>query len=241
MMSLFQAEVRKLLTVRSTHIISAIAFVLMVFLSFYINGYQGMMPSPDWLSHLFSDVSSTAVIFAAIVAVLLMGHEYRYNTIFYTLTSANSRGKVLVAKIITVTLYTIALFTVLSAVGVVAFFLGTMLSPNTENTVMAPVVTWRSVVMPLFYTVGFALFGLILISLFRSLIAAIAALFIWPTVEMMLGGLFKENVKFLPFTALEQVQTGAIWSVGKAMILVVVYMVAGWAVVWYLFYKRDAN
>lgn len=241
MMPLFHAEVRKLLTVRSTYIISAIAFVLMIFTSFYINGYQGMMSSPDWLSHLFSDVSSTAAIFAAIVAVLLMGHEYRYNTIFYTLTSVNSRGKVLVAKIITVVLYTIVLFAALSAVGVAAYCLGVMVSPNTENTVMAPVLTWRNVVMPLFYTVGFALFGLILISLFRNLIAAIAALFIWPTVEMMLGGLFKENVKFLPFTALEQVQTGAIWSAGKAMILVVVYMVAGWALVWYLFYKRDAN
>lgn len=241
MIALLRAELRKLFSVRSTYIISAIALVLVAFLSFYIDGYRGMMSPPEWLGYLLQNISTVIAIFVAIVAILLMGHEYRYNTIMYTLTSANSRTKVLLAKICTIVLFAFGFTLIAWAIGVFGFWLGVTISPNELQGWTPPKAAWDSVWRGLFFVTGFGLLGLLFAFLFRNLVGAIAALFILPTVEGLLTPLLKENVKYLPFSMMEQVHTGSTWKPLTAAFLFAAYMAAAWLLAWYLFTRRDAN
>ena len=112
MVAILKAEFRKLLTVRSTYFISFFAIALSIFLSFYLSGWRASpadVLSPSYLQNVMGTVISLLPSFGALVAILLIAHEYRYNTIMYTLTSSNSRSKVLIAKLITVTAYVLVL------------------------------------------------------------------------------------------------------------------------------------
>jgi len=241
MIPLLRAECRKLLSVRSTYVISAIALLLVAFLSFYTEGYRGLFAHEMWLIDLIANVSTTITIFVAIIAILLMGHEYRYSTITYTLTSANSRTKVMFAKILTVFGFTL-LFTVVAWIlAVLAYLAGMSLSPNEGQMWVTPELTWASIWRGAYLVVGFGLIGLLLAFLFRHLVGAIAALFIWPTVEMLLSPLLKENARYLPFSLLEQVHGGNIWSPVTAAFLFAAYLATLWLIAWYIFSKRDAN
>ena len=241
MIALLRAECRKLLTVRSTYIISIIALLLIGFLSFYIEGFRGMIPFPNWFMSLIGNVSTTISIFVAIVAILLMGHEYRHNTIMYTLTSANSRTKVMFAKIITVIGYALSLTVIAWVLAVFAYWLGVTLSPNELQQWITPTIEWSGVWRGAFFVVGFGLIGLLLAFLFRNLVGAIAALFILPTVEGLLSPLLKDNVRYLPFSMLEQVHSGMVGAPRTAAFLFLAYLAAAWLIAWYLFTRRDAN
>ncbi len=240
MIALLRAECRKLFTVRSTYVISILALLLVAFLAFYVEGFKGLISDPNWLVNLISNVSTTISIFIAITAILLMGHEYRYNTIMYTLTSANSRTKVLLAKIITVAWYAVAFTLITWVLAALSYWLGTAVSPHPELFV-APDFLWSEIWQSLFFVVAYALMALFLVFLFRHVVGAIAALFILPTVEALLTALLKDNAKYLPFGTLEQVHTGAIWSPSAAAFLFTAYLVGAWLIAWYLFIRRDAN
>lgn len=241
MTALLRAEFRKLLTVRSTYIIATIALLLVGFLAFYAEGYKGVGASPYWLSNIFGGVSTTIAIFVSIIAILLMGHEYRYNTIMYTLTAANSRTKVLLAKIVTVATAAVVLTVLITAFAALAYWLGVVLSPSVSRAFVAPAFFWSDVWHALFFVVGYSLVGLLFAFLFRHLVGAIAALFILPTVEGLASMLLKDNVKYLPLSSLEQVHTHSLWSSGEAALLFVAYLVVAWLVAWFFFQKRDAN
>lgn len=241
MIPLLRAECRKLLTVRSTYIISAIAFVLIGFLAFYTEGYRGLFAHDMWLADLISNVSVTISIFVAIIAILLMGHEYRYSTITYTLTAANSRTKVLFAKMLTILGFSVLFTLVAWLLGIVAYLAGMNLSPNEGQMWVSPELTWLAVWRSAYLVLGFGMIGLLLAFLFRHLVGAIAALFIWPTVEMLLSPLLKDNSRYLPFSLLEQVQGGVVWSPTTAAFLFAAYLATLWLLAWYLFKWRDAN
>ncbi|HZM64556.1 MAG TPA: ABC transporter permease [Candidatus Saccharimonadales bacterium] len=241
MIALLRAECRKLLTVRSTYIITVIALLLVAFLSFYIEGYKGMMPLPEWLTYLMNNVSTTISIFVAIMAILLIGHEYRYNTITYTLAAANSRTKVLLAKICTVATFALVLTVIAWGLAFAAYWCGVQLSPNQLQQWVTPQLEWEAVWRGAFFVVSFGLLGLVLGFLFRHLVGSIAALFILPTVEGILSPLLKENVKYLPFSLLEQVHIGVSWKPFTAACLFAAYLGTLWLVAWYLFIRRDAN
>lgn len=240
MTALLRAEFRKLLTVRSTYVISIIALLLIGFLGGYA-GYKGMGAEPFWLIRLLGEVSTTIGIFVALVTILLMGHEYRYNTIMYTLTSANSRTKVLAAKLLTSVAYAVVLLTATLILGALTYWLGILFSPNEGRMIIEPDFYWSDVWRAFFYVTAFGLMGLLFAFLFRHLVGAIAALFILPTIEGLLSLLLKDNVKYLPFSALEQIHTADLWSPGKAALIVAAYMAAAWIMAWYLFLRRDAN
>src|SRR6266536_1435332 len=130
MIATLRAEFRKLLTVRSTYIIALIAFALLGFVAFYIEGFKNgkeQVTAPGanlFLAGSIMQHSTLLGIFGAIVALLLFTHEYRYNTIMYTLTIANSRSKVLIAKIITVLAYVLVLVVLGGALGLGAMIAG---------------------------------------------------------------------------------------------------------------------
>lgn len=241
MIALLRAEFRKLLSVRSTYIISAIALALVAFLSFYLEGFRGMMVPPQWFGNMLYTASTIIPTFVALVAILLMGHEYRYNTIMYTLTSVNSRTKVLFAKMAAIVVFALTLTLIAWALAIFAFWLGVSLSPNELQQWTAPQFEWSSVWRGLFLVVSFGLLGLLLAFLFRHLVGAIAALFILPTIEGLLSPLLKENARYLPFSVVEQVHTGTVWQPLTAAFLFTAYMAAAWLLAWYLFIRRDAN
>src|ERR1700744_3733974 len=104
MIATLKAEFRKLLTVRSTYVITGLVLVLVIFVAFYVEGWRLDSAGLRDPTQLAGDVTGALMItvFGAIVAILLMTHEYRYNTIMYTLTSSNSRSKVFISKFIVV-------------------------------------------------------------------------------------------------------------------------------------------
>jgi ABC-type transport system involved in multi-copper enzyme maturation permease subunit len=248
MMAALKAEFRKLWTVRSTYFILAFVLFIAVFFGFYVSGWkidQADLHNPATLALDVTSAISAVSVFASLIGVLLVTHEYRYNTIMYTLTAANSRSKVLLAKSLVVSgfavvfaLCLVVLSPVLSVLGAHAHHL--TLVPQTLHY---GDLLWRS----LFFCWGYAMAGLIIASLIRSQVGAIVVLFIAPsTLEGLLGLLLKKNVVYLPFSSLSTVigqgmnynnsitpQRGALVFTG--------YLVVSGTVAWILFLRRDAN
>jgi ABC-type transport system involved in multi-copper enzyme maturation permease subunit len=244
MLSALKSEFRKLLTVRSTYFVTALVFALVVFIGGYINGW---MLSKDVLflpTLLESDVVNAIVpmmMFGAIVAILLMTHEYRYNTIMYTLTASNSRINVLLAKFLAVSAYALFLTVLVGVVSPAASYIGIHAH---GHTLVPQTWHWGTLVWhTLFYGWAYSVAGLLLAVLVRSQVGAIAALFLIPgVVEQLLTLVLKHNAIYLPFTVLQSVLGGSdkISDVKGALVFVA-YLVVGWIVATILFLKRDAN
>ena len=109
MIPTLRSEFRKLFTVRSTYVVSALALVLTIAIAFYGIGYKsGHSLGASGLHDAALNGIAIVGVFVGILAILLICHEYRYNTIAYTLTTANNRLKVLLAKLIVVTVFAAA-------------------------------------------------------------------------------------------------------------------------------------
>lgn len=249
MLSAIKSEFRKLLTVRSTYAFTGLAVALAIFIGFYLIGWQ---TTGAGLQNPYFDTSNALgalnlIIFGAIVAILLMTHEYRYNTIMYSLTASNSRSKVLLAKIITISAYALFLTIVVAIVSPLMARLGVQLHGNdlVAQTMNVGDVVWRS----LFYGWAYGMAGLLIAVLVRSQVGAIAALFLLPgLVEQLLTVWLKDNAQYLPFTALSNVinsspagATPGMLSPSKSAMVFLLYLVGGWIIAWILFLKRDAN
>lgn len=249
MIQALKAEFLKLRTVRSTLVLSSIAFLL-VLIGSSVAGYHAS--SHD--QYLFStNVLQTATVvsfFSALVSVLLMAHEYRYNTIVYALSLSKSRTKVLLAKIVTVLTYTIVITLVADCLGILALIAGASVAGHhlSHQDFDAVTVAAKS----LYYCVGFALAALLFTTLLRNITASVAVLFIVPnTVEGIFSLFLKHNITFLPFSALQQVispssiiskgPTPAWQSPTRGAFVFAVWLIVGWAIAWILFLRRDAN
>lgn len=248
MMATLKSEFRKLLTVRSTYIITILVLALVAFIASYVEGWRLGPKDLQVPTQLSGDVfgALSLSVFGAVVAILLMTHEYRYNTIMYTLTGSNSRSKVLLSKIITISVYALFLTAVIGVLSPVASYLGVHAHGHTfaPQTLHYGNLAWRS----LFYGWSYGMIGLLLAALIRVQVGAIVALFVIPSaIEALLSELLKHNAIYLPFTALNEVigntgfNSGKPLSPGKAAIALAVYLVVGWIVAWILFLKRDAN
>lgn len=246
MISTLKAEFRKLLTVRSTYILVGLAVAFTIFYAGFIEGFQ--LKGPQLLDkHLLeSDVvgalTSLPMIFAAIVGILLMTHEYRYNTIMHSLTISNSRLKFLGAKFLAVTVFALVITAVIGVLSPVVSYLGVHLHGNTLVAQELPVASllWRGLLSGW----GFLTFALGLAVLIRSQIGAIIAIFVIPPFEALLGLLLKDNVVYLPFTSqnaiLSTPSSGHI-SYAHAALVFGVWMVVVWLAAIVVFQKRDAN
>ena len=245
MIPAIKTELRKLFTIRSTYVIMALAFALVAFYAFYISGWRADTSSLHVPNKLALDVTGavgTVAIFMALIALLLFTHEYRYNTIMYTLTANRSRSRILLAKIIVISvvslLFTLAIGVfspLMSAWGVHAHHLH--LVPQTFHY---GDLFWQC----LFYGWGYAMAGLLIAALVRNQIGAIVSLFILPgTVESLLGLLLKKNVVYLPFNSLfaiiNRMDTPGSISPERAALVFSAYLVGGWLIAWLLFFRRD--
>ncbi|HEU4914848.1 MAG TPA: ABC transporter permease [Candidatus Saccharimonadales bacterium] len=244
MLATIKAEARKLLTVRSTYFIVAFALLLAGFVAFYAIGYKsGSVIPENGIQRAVFDVISVVPIFLAIIAILLITHEYRYNTISYTLTSSNSRMKVLLAKLLVVSVFTIAATLVFVAWIAAVTLLGVHMAGHRllpQNFDYLEVL-WKSV---LFMVTG-SLAGLVIGFLSRSVVFAIVAYFLIPTtVEPILNSLLKVNANYLPFMAQSQIliddMPKAFSPLASAGVFTA-YLAGAWIVAAILFVRKDAN
>lgn len=258
MISAIRSEFRKLLSVRSTYVITAIAYVLLIFLSLYVVGYknndiahlQGL-----YLAESLVRTSSVLSIFMSLISLLLFAHEYRYNTIMYTLTSQKSRTKILASKMIVVASYAFLYSLIGIGLALGCLVLGLHLAGGSLPHQNFQLLSY--IAKSLMFIEGYTLGALLIIALIRNQVAAIAVLLLEPgTFESLMGLLLKHHTVYLPFTALSQVtndsaaiaaaQHGHIQSMGflspaKGALVFVAYLIVGWIIAWALFQRRDAN
>lgn len=254
MMTSLKSELRKLFTVRATYALSGFVFAMVIFFAFYIEGFRvtpEALADPGRLaSETISAITVVAGLFA-FVGLLLMTHEYRYNTIMYTLTASKSRTRTLLAKIIVVSFYALLMSVIVGVASPVLTYFGVQLKGHEFVHQVIPVgdLLWRT----LFYGWGYSMIALILATIIRSQVGAIVTVFLAPiTLEPLLSLLLKSNTVYLPFSALSQViassnpdqQNG--FNVGhlspsKGALVFGIYLIIGWIVAWILFLKRDAN
>ncbi len=243
-----KAEIRKIFSVRTTYYFLGVSLIAVIFIAFYIEGVH--LGPKDLLNRslLSQDVTgaiNALSIFPALIALLLVTHEYRYNVIMYTLTASKNRTTVLLAKVLVISGLAVLFALVFGALSPLLSILGVHANhlKLIHQTFYYRNLLWRSV----FFCWGYAMAGLVVGSLVRNQVGAIITLLIAPdTVEGILGLLLKKNVVYLPFSALHQVigegvnfnntitpERGALVFTG--------YLVVSLAAALYLFLHRDAN
>ena len=255
-----KAELKKIFSIRSTYAIAGFALLLTGFLSFYVEGLRFKQQLNGLNDNLYfagtiTQHANVFSIFGALIALLLLAHEYRFNTIIYTLTASNSRSKVLFSKIIAVVLFIIGYSLLLTSFSFICMLVGIKLSGNHLPIQSINYITYYGKVI--FYCECYALAGILFAALIRNMQAAIVALFIIPsTFEALLSLLLKKNAVYLPFTALSQViqsptiagvrarhvdlNVGTLSAIHGAE-LFLLYIVVTYIITWYIFLHRDAN
>jgi ABC-2 type transport system permease protein len=249
MTSNLKAELRKVFSIRSTYVILILVLAIEILFAFYVSGWRIDaldLHNPNTLSNDITAAVSTVSIFVALIATLLVTHEYRYNTIMYSLTLSKSRSSLLLAKILVISAFAIVFTIVVGALSPLLSELGA----HAHHLKFAPqtlhygTLLWRS----LFFGWGYAMAGLLIAALIRNQIGAIVTLFIAPdTIEGVLSLLLKKHTVYLPFSALHTVigqgmgnYLNAITPLHAAMVFMA-YLLVGWIVAWILFLRRDAN
>jgi ABC-type transport system involved in multi-copper enzyme maturation permease subunit len=254
MMTSVKAELKKVLTVRSTYAISLFFLILLGIASFYGQGYK--LPAKDinqlFLAGNITMVSNITSVAGALIALLLMAHEYRYNTIVYSLTAANRRSKLLASKVIVIMGFVFVYSIVAAALSFGLTILGAMAAGHSIPPQDINYLTFLAKVV--FFCESYALVGLLVPTLVRNMQASVAILFIVPnTLEQLLGLVIKDPEKWLPFMSLAQVVEPPVLAGPKGRIsqnlvspehgavVFLIYLLIGWAITWYLFLRRDAS
>lgn len=250
MKAILTSEFRKLLTIRSTYILFIFASAINVFFSLFVEGYKGVSGTPaaqataGAYTEIMGNAIGLAMVFAAISVILFITHEYRYNTIMYTLTANVNRTKVLLGKLFVGFVFGVIYGLIAAGLALLSYHIGLSLRGATlpAQDIDMLVQLGRTV----FYCAGYVLIAALIAMITRSVVAGIAIFLIVPsTAEPLLGLLLKGNAKYLPFTALDSTMSVSMvqnaLSAGAAMVVSSIYLTAGLAVTWYLFVKRDAN
>ncbi|HSW99922.1 MAG TPA: hypothetical protein VLH38_02705 [Patescibacteria group bacterium] len=247
MMSSLRSELRKILTVRSTYVILGITFIILLFFAFYAEGLHASVKSvadPGLLAQGAQQAIITVGLLGALVGVLLVTHEYRYNTIMYTLTASNSRTKTLLAKLIVVSGFSIVFSLTVGALAPAMTLAGLHVKGITLVGQHFPIMSilWQT----LFVGWGYSMLAFVLASIVRIQVGAVSTLFLVPAMlEPILGFVLKEDSIYLPFNALQSVakDNPEFLHVSnlRAVVIVLVYFVVGLLVSWQLFLRRDAN
>jgi hypothetical protein len=159
-----RAEFRKLFTLRSTYAIPMLALTATAALAFYLAGWYATpqdLHDPGFLATQVASPLGIVAVFGTLLSILLLTHEYRYNTIMYTLMSANSRSKVLLAKIAVVTAFALAFTVTVDVLSLVASYLGARVVHGhalVPQTIQVGDLLWRT----LLFGWGYAIAGLVI-------------------------------------------------------------------------------
>lgn len=251
MLPALKSEFRKLFTIRSTYIMIILSVMLIALFAFFFEGYKGNTGSPastlqpTAYKEIISNAGGSVVLFVSIIAILFMAHEYRYNMIMYTLTANARRSRVLLAKLVVITVFAVGFGLAMVALAFGLYHLGLSMRG-------AELPTQDFEVLPEFgrlavYYAAYALIAMLFAVLLRNIVGAIAILFALPiTIEPLLGLVLKDNAVYLPMAATDTIlgasffQNNALTS-NEAILVSGAYIVVAWAIAWALFLKRDAN
>lgn len=202
-MTLVTAEVRKLRTVRTTFVMTAVGWLLValstgVFL--FTDQFGGLFTgtSPQ-IAAAIDQIGGNGLI-VLIVAILAVTTEFRHGTIGRTLQLTPSRTRVLAAKMVGAVLYALVFF-VTSLLLVAAMVALAAAIENIGVDVGAEAVTalWQGVVGVALY----AIFGVAIGALFRSQVVTITVTLVWMLVaEQLVNALLPDVARWLPFQAL---------------------------------------
>ncbi|HSX05258.1 MAG TPA: ABC transporter permease [Candidatus Saccharimonadales bacterium] len=244
MIPALKSEFRKLLTVRSTYFIVIIALLIVSLFAGYIDGFRGEVGQH---ANLIRSESANAIVFVgfilAFAGMLLVGHEYRYNTIMYTLASSNRRYKVLLAKLITISIFALAASLVVVVFAPLCTIAGGALHGRSFGLGS---IDWGLVGRCLFCGWGYAVYAFIFIAIIRSQVGAIVTFLLLPLIgENILSLLLKHNAKYLPFNAVQSVAApmglGNHTTATQSILTVLAYISVGLIISVVLFLRRDAN
>lgn len=242
------SEWRKLTTVRSTFVVGGgVLFIsaLVAFLAYGRNAGLLQLNDPNFMHDGALSTLNFVAIFPALVAVLLVTHEYRYNTIMHTLTATRNRIYVMLAKISVVTVYAVVL-TLLVVIVTVGFGVlgasvsGQQMSPQDLNLT-------DLLARGLMFMWGYTMLGLLMAMLIRNQVASIVTLLALPTIgEGLMTLVLKSNIKYLPFQSLSAVMKPTQGVFGSqtsaaATATVLIYIAIGAIAVAILLNRRDAN
>lgn len=250
MIPAIKSEVRKLLTVRSTYAMMLISLVLIGLFAGYGDGFRATPAVLHTPGQLMSE-STSAVLFVggfilAFAGLLLMGHEYRYNTIMYTLASSNRRLKTLTAKFLVVSLFAVITSLLIAVISPLCTLLGLHL--HGYHLVPQHFYYWTTLWHCVFVGWGYAMYAFILVTIMRNQVGSIVTFLLIPLIgENILGHIFKGSDRYFPFTSLQNVavqhgdKAANALSTAHTAEVALAYMVAGLVVGSVLFLKRDAN
>lgn len=247
MIATLKSEFRKLFTVRSTYAIFIISLLIVALFAGYGDGFRATVEGLRRPDALMTE-SFNAIVFGglllAFVGLLLVGHEYRYNTIMYALTDSNRRYKVLLSKFLAVSTFAVVTSLIL------AFFspLCTLIGAHLHGVHVAPQhfdywsVIWRCA----FVGWGYAIYAFILSFIMRNQVGSIVTFLMIPLIgESIISHIFTKSAQYVPFGMLQAVATpqdlGNHTTSSHAVIVALTYMAVGLLVGTVLFLKRDAN
>jgi ABC-2 type transport system permease protein len=248
MINSLKAELRKIYTVRATYGVLLFCLAVMCIFAFWVEGYKAgdgsrAVTDVHKIAFLIRDAVGNLAFFGGLVGILAMAYEYRYNTIMYTLTASKSRLRILISKVFAVSIFSVFFTLFVTIMVLILMFIGISIKGLSLSHQELPLdIIWRA----LFTSWGYAMAGLLLASLIRQQVGAIATFFAIPIfIEQLAGLALKDNRIYLPFTALSQVTVTNglknVLSPGKAALVFGTYLIVGWIIAWYLFLKRDAN
>lgn len=192
MLNLIHSEWIKFRSVRSTVIALVLAGLLVVGVAFLIIAVSDSRFGVTHLTDLTVGVNIATLIFGAL-GVQVLGQEYRFNTIRPTFTAMPRRGRVLVAKLVVVTLacaaISIVMVAVCAALGAVFF-----------SDFAIDGVDQRAVLGIVLFSMGWSALGMGVGAIVRNPIAGILILLGEAFVlESLIGGLVNGALKWLPF------------------------------------------
>lgn len=247
MMASLKSEFRKLLTVRSTYYITAFALLVTGVINFFVGRNSSMHLASDGLASIALNTVAVLGIAVSLVSILLVVHEYRHNTIGYSLTIANRRLKVMASKMVVVTAYAVvmAFLTVLVSILLARIGMAVKGVDLVSQDFDWYNIAWRTII----FMIGSAISGLVFGFLFRGVAAAVVLYFVVPTaVEPLLTGLLKFNPNYMPFLSQSQILINNAHMPGSDSFTPLAsagvffgYVLVGLIVSVVLFLRRDAN
>jgi hypothetical protein len=248
MLASFKSEVRKILSIRSTYVILLMSLGLMVLFDFYVVGWhtpKDVFMNSSFLQNQIVNTVSFLSLITVIIVMLNVTHEYRYNTITYTLTSARRRTQVFVAKLLGI-ISVGAPFLIIAGVLTVLFC---VLAAEVRGFEIGHQVwKWGDLGWRTFYGgLAYMMYAFILAMIIRVQVGAIVSFYLTFTMfENIARLVLKDNFVYLPFQAVGIMSgTGPseaqLISPSRAAMVVSAYIVVGWMVSYVLFLRRDAN
>jgi len=226
-----RAELRKLITARSTWLLLAIAQLIVV------AGVSGLMlqrddpASDDAQRGAIAHVGLVA-LFGLLIGILAVAGEYRHRTITDTFLARPHRDRVVLSKLVVAAGAGAVLGVVASATALITDAI--WLAAKVLSIDLASGVLWRTVAGGIGWNIAFAAIGVGVGALITNLSAAVAAALGWlALVEGIVGELIGDASRWLPF-ALGQALVGLpnsadrpqAWQAGLVLVLYVAVFVA---------------